>query len=280
MSAPSQAQRDAWNGDSGHRWVADADRRDAVLAPVGDAVLGAAALRPGDAVLDVGCGCGATTIATADAVAPGRVLGIDLSEPMLGLARQRAGDRHITFLQADAQTHRFASDSFDVVIARFGTMFFDDPVAAFTNIAHAMRPGGRLCLGTWQRLEANDWLLVPGAALLRYGQLPESASDAAPGMFAQADPDRVRAVLAAAGWTGIDVTPVHLERRLGNDASDALDYLTGTGVARAVLDTIDPAERSQALDDVVDVLADYEGADGVRLGCGVNLITATASATP
>lgn len=168
MTGVNQAQQDAWNGDSGQRWVADADRRDAVLGPVADALLAAARLQPGDTVLDLGCGCGATTLAAADLVAPANVVGLDLSGPMLELARQRTGTGAATFIQADAQTKTFDGERFDVAIGRSGTMFFDDPVAAFTNIATAVRPGGRLCLAAWQALDANEWLLVPGAVLLEH----------------------------------------------------------------------------------------------------------------
>ena len=275
MSAANESQHEAWNGESGRRWVADADRRDRVLAPVADVLLTAASLRPGEMVLDVGCGCGVTTLAAADLVAPAAVVGIDLSEPMLRTARERAGTRNVTFVHADAQTHRFDRARFDVAIGRFGTMFFDHPIAAFTNIATAMQPGGRLCLATWQALAANDWLLVPGAALLAYGSLPDTATGTGPGMFAQADPDTISRVLTAAGWDQISITPLRVEFRLGDDAADALDYLADTGIARGVLDTIDPAQRDDALDAAAATLADAQGADGVRLGGGINLITAT-----
>ncbi|HKY17195.1 MAG TPA: methyltransferase domain-containing protein [Microthrixaceae bacterium] len=274
MSAPNRDQREAWNGDSGHRWAADADRRDRILAPVADALLTAASLRTGEAVLDVGCGCGVTTLAAADAVAPAEVVGIDLSEPMLDLARQRAGDRNAVFVQADAQTHPFRSGQFDVAISRFGTMFFDDPVAAFTNIVTAMRPGGRLCLATWQPLAANDWLLVPGTALLQYGSLPET-DNTAPGMFAQSDPEAIHRVLSDAGWHHVAVTPVSLELRLGSNAAEAVDYLADTSIARAVLETIDPAHRDEAIATVTDALAAHVRVDGVKLHAGIYLVTAT-----
>jgi SAM-dependent methyltransferase len=274
MTLPNQSQREAWNGESGHRWVADADRRDAVLAPVAEVLLSAARLRPGEAVLDVGCGCGATTIAAADAVAPGEVLGVDLSEPMLALARERAGDRNVRFLRGDAQTQRLDRGRFDVAISRFGSMFFDDPVAAFANITVAMRAGGRLCLATWQPLAANDWLMVPGAALLRFGQIPETVTGSGPGMFAQADPAIVERVLTDAGWTEVQVQPTHVTLSLGRDASEATDYLAGTGIARAVLETIAPEHRKEAIAAVTDALAPHESADGVMLGAGLNLITA------
>lgn len=274
MIGANQAQQEAWNGDSGHRWVADADRRDAVLAPVADALLAAARLTAGEDVLDVGCGCGITTLAAADAAAPGTASGLDLSEPMLDLARQRAQGDSVTFLQADAQTHRFDPGAYDVIVSRFGTMFFDDPVAAFANLATAMRPKGRLCLATWQPLAANDWLLVPGAALLRYGSLPDTGGSA-PGMFAQSDPVAVTEVLEAAGWRDVIVEPVTVSLRLGADAADATDYLADTGIARAVLDTIDPAQRDEAIAAVTEVLDTRADAGGVRLDAGINLIHAS-----
>ena len=274
MSGANQAQRDAWNGESGHRWVADADRRDAVLAPVAEALLAAARLAAGEDVLDVGCGCGITTLAATEAVASGTATGLDLSEPMLDLARRRAQDAPATFLQADAQSHRFDAEAYDVIISRFGTMFFDDPVAAFANLASAMRPRGRLCLATWQPLAANDWLLVPGAALLRYGSLPDTGGTA-PGMFAQADPIAVTEVLAAAGWRDVIVDPVTVSLRLGSDAADATDYLADTGIARAVLDTVDPADRDEAIAAVTEALDAHADASGVRLDAGINLIRAS-----
>ena len=201
--------------------------------------------------------------------------GVDLSVPMLDLASQRAtGYDNVTFLQADAQTHRFGPAAFDAVISRFGTMFFDDPVAAFTNLASATRPSGRLCLATWQPLEANDWLLVPGATLLGYGTLPDTGGTG-PGMFAQSDPGVVTDVLAAAGWHAITVEPVTVSLRLGGDAVEAAGYLADTGIARAVLDTIAEDDRDAALAAVTETLAAHAAADGVRLDAGINLLSAT-----
>lgn len=153
-------------------------------------------------------------------------------------------------------------------------MFFDDPVAAFANLATAMWPGGRLCLATWQPLAANDWLLVPGAALLRYGSLPD-AGDTAPGMFAQSDPITATQVLEAAGFLDVTVDAATVSLRLGSDAADATDYLADTGIARAVLDTIDPADRVEAIVAVTDALATHADAHGVRLAAGINLIRAS-----
>jgi SAM-dependent methyltransferase len=274
MTAANEAQREAWNGDSGHRWVADADRRDAVLAPVADVLLTAARLTSGEDVLDIGCGCGATTLVAARTVRPGTVTGVDISAPMLAVARKRAGnDAHVSFVQADAQTDDLARNAFDVAISRFGTMFFDDAIAAFTNIATAVRPGGRLCLATWQPLAANEWLLVPGAALLRYGSLPDT-SGTGPGMFAQSDPAAVTAVLERAGWRDVEVERVTVRLRLGRDAEDATDYFADIGLARELLATIDETDRTRAVGDVTSALAAHATDDGVLLDAAIYVIGA------
>ena len=120
-------------------------------------------------MLDVGCGCGITTLAAADAVAPGTATGLDLSEPMLDLARQRAAVDPVKFMQADAQTHRFDPDAYDVIISRFGTMFFDDPLASVRQPRHGDAVDRPAVPGHLATPRDNDWLLIPGAALLRYG---------------------------------------------------------------------------------------------------------------
>lgn len=281
MTAVNQAQHEAWNGDSGLRWVADADRRDAVLAPVADTLLAAARIQPGESILDVGCGCGATTVAAVTHAGPGGTAhGIDLSEPMLAVARQRARDAAlttVTFTQADAQTHALDGSAHDVVLSRFGTMFFDDPVAAFTNIKRAVRPGGRLFIATWQPLGLNDWLTVPGAALLQYGTLPDSQPDV-PGMFAQADPDLLRSTLTRAGWAAVDSRAVTVTLRLGDDPADATDYLADSGVGRAVLDTVPAANKPAALQAVTDALAPHTTSDGVHLDAAIWITTGTTTA--
>lgn len=281
MTTANQTQHDTWNGNGGLRWVADADRRDAVLAPVADALLAAARIQPSESVLDVGCGCGATTIAAVTHAGPaGTAHGIDLSEPMLAVARRRALEAGVTtvaFTAADAQTHAFAGADHDAVISRFGTMFFDDPVAAFTNIRGAARSGARLFIATWQPLGLNQWLTVPGAALLRYGTLPDSPPGG-PGMFSQADPDLLRSTLTRAGWTSVDSRAVSVTLRLGDDPADATDYLADGGVGRAVLETVPAPEKAAALQAVTDALAPHTTSDGVHLDAAIWITTGVATA--
>ncbi len=278
------AQFDAWNGDSGVRWVATADRRDRVLAPVADALLAAAALTVGTDVLDVGCGCGATTLTAATQVGgTGSVAGIDLSAPMLHVARQRAaaaGATNTGFVQGDAQTFPFEPRSVDVVISRFGTMFFSDPETAFTNIATALRPGGRLCLATWQPLAANQWLATPGAAVLHCAEMPASASNE-PGMFGQSDPDLVTTTLRAAGFTDIGLEAKEIPLELGETVEAAADYLTDSGPGRALLEAIpEGADRYAAFADLHAVLEDHHDGSGVRLNGGIWILTASRRRLP
>jgi SAM-dependent methyltransferase len=261
----------AWNGDSGRRWAEDPDRRDRVLAPVAEALFASVGLRQGESVIDLGCGCGATTLDAARAVgATGTVYGIDLSDPMLDVARRRARDRelaNIRFEHGDAQTHRFPAAGFDVALSRFGTMFFADQVAAFTNVARALRPGGRMSLATWQPMIANDWLTVPGAVLLRYGTLPGAGEG--PGMFAQSDPDELIRVLTAAGFEAVQPRPVTISLHLGTDAADAIDYLAASGPGQTILNTIPPDLRPTAISAVRATLEESLGPDGVELGAAI-----------
>lgn len=276
MSTANRSEYEDWNGEDGRRWVADADRRDRLLAAVAQELLSDADVQPGESVVDVGCGCGATTLAVARAAGPkGAVLGVDISDVMLGVARERVAHADVsgvTLLQADAQTHRFEPARYDVAVSRFGTMFFDDPVAAFTNIARSLRPGGRLCLATWQPLVANDWLTIPGAALLRYGSLPEAAEG--PGMFAQSEPAVIGEVLRSSGFAEVEVRALRVPLHLGDSPADAADHLANTGLGHAVLATIPERLQAKAVEDVREVLAEHQTSAGVELPGGILLTRA------
>jgi SAM-dependent methyltransferase len=262
--------------DADHTPADDPDGLDRVMAPVADAVLAAAVLQADEAVLDIGCGCGATTILAADVVGHGgSVCGVDVTAAMLDIARTRletSGLTNVALVEADAQTHPFPG-FFDVAISRFGTMFFDDSSAAFANIAHALRPGGRVCFATWQPLEANEWLVIPGAALLHWITLPD-LSRGGPGMFAQSDPDIVSRILEDAGYIDIDVEPGRISLPLGADPDDACDRLADTGVGRAALDAVPADQLPAARAAVRDVVAGCARADGIRMDAAILITTA------
>src|SRR5262245_26798019 len=192
-----------------------------MLAPLGAAAIRAADPEPGEQLIDVGCGCGPTTIELGRRVGPtGGVLGVDISAPQLAVARSRVEAEGlsgvVTFAEADAQTFAFPGDA-DCVYSRMGVMFFDDPVAAFSNLARAVRPEGRLGFTCWQPLPANEWMLVPLEPLQRMVPLPPPPPPGSPGPFSFGDTDRVSAILTAAGWDAIAFEPVHERLVLGGD---------------------------------------------------------------
>jgi len=276
--APNADQVEHWNSEESRHWVRHADRYDVMLGGYVAPVLDAAELADDSDVLDIGCGSGATTIAAAGAAANRDVLGVDLSGPMLDLARSRAeaaGLANVAFEQTDAQTTPFASGSRDAVISRFGVMFFDDPVAAFTNIAGALRPGGRVAFACWKELAANEWMLVPGMAVAEHLPLNVGAPGA-PGPFAFGDPDRVREILGGAGLSAIEVTAIDDSLLLGGRATldEAVEFLRGTGMARVLFADAEPEVVERAIDSVREALVPYVTPDGVRLGAGVWLVTA------
>ncbi len=277
MSRPNATEIEHWNGDEARHWVAEQDRYDRQLAPFADALLRAAAIGPAERVLDLGCGCGTTTLLAARDGA--EAVGVDISAPMLDQARTRAGAANVAnvrFEQADVQTHSFEPASFDIAISRFGVMFFDDPVAAFTNVASALRPGGRLAFVCWQDLGRNEWLLAPGMAAAQYVPLPDMGEPGGPGMFSLAEPDRVRALLESSGFVDVDLAAFETQTLLagGGTVDDTIEFLAATGIAHAMFDQAEPDAAAQAMDAVRDVLAAHHDGDGVRLGGSAWVVTA------
>jgi SAM-dependent methyltransferase len=208
---PNAAQITYWNATAGPIWVAMSDALDSEIRPLGLAAMTALAPQVGERVIDIGCGCGDTTLELARRVgAGGSVLGADISAPMLDVARRRAGEAGLaqaSFVQADAQAHAFAGDA-DAVFSRFGVMFFADPAAAFANIRRGLKPGGRLAFVCWRPLPENPWMTVPfAAAAPLLPAAPPPPDPLAPGPFAFADPVRVRGILVEAGFADIAIDP-------------------------------------------------------------------------
>jgi SAM-dependent methyltransferase len=251
-------QAAAWDGEEGDHWTDHADRYDAAARRYDPLLLDAARISIDDHVLDIGCGCGVATRGAARLAASGTVLGVDLSRRMIHEARQRS-------VQA-----------FDVAISRFGVMFFADPVAAFRNIARALRPGGRLALLSWQELAKNQWLLVLREALAVGRTLPEPPVGA-PGPFGLADAQAVRRILAMARFDDVELQQLNEPVYLGANAEDAFSFLRGTGMTRGMLEELDEPTRARALDQLRTTLAAHETANGVLLDSCAWLITARCS---
>jgi SAM-dependent methyltransferase len=279
-STPNLGQIEYWNGPRGDFWVAEQELRDRELSAFGDAALHAAAPQQGERAIDIGCGCGATTLALAAAVGPaGSVLGVDVSKPMLARAAARAADHpHACFQLADAATYPFDRDA-HIVFSRFGVMFFDDPRAAFTNIRRALLPGGRLAFACWRSLADNAWMSVAFQAVRPVvpSAQPTPAPDG-PGPLAFADPVRVRSHLEGAGFSEIALTPLDHPMPLGGGRgleAAAADALTVGPTARLLADATDDV-RASALVAAKAALAPFTRGDVVELTGAGWIVTARA----
>jgi ubiquinone/menaquinone biosynthesis C-methylase UbiE len=218
-----------------------------------------------DRVLDIGCGSGQTTREAARLATAGSALGVDLSAPMIERGRALAeaeGLRNVTFVHADAATHPLSPEEFDVVISRFGTMFFADPAPAFANIARALRPGGRLVMMVWQAGRRNEWFTSIQHALADGETIPVVFPDASD-PFSLADPDRIRRLFAAAGLSDSTLSDVHEPVYYGPDVAAALDWTCGFSFTQQLLRQLDPLGREHAIERLRDMLAAHYSGDGV-----------------
>ena len=278
------AQIEHWNGPAGETWVRLQARLDAQLAALGRLAMDRAAIRPGEAVLDVGCGTGETTLEISRRVGEsGKVLGVDVSRPMLSLARRRleaAGLSQTRFEEGDAQNQDFARDGFarggfDLVFSRFGIMFFADPVAAFKNLRAALGKRGRLAFVCWRRVAENPWVAVPMAAAFQHIPQPPPPPPGGPGEFAFADRDRVRDILSGAGFRDITIEPEDM--LIGGASLDmTVDTTLSMGPVAAALREADPAKREPVAYAVRQAFTPYDGSEGVRLGAAVWIVRANS----
>jgi SAM-dependent methyltransferase len=264
-----------WNGDAGDKWVKAQDRLDAMLARVTTELFKAAAVKQGERVLDIGCGCGDTSIALAKRGA--HVTGIDISHPMLTRAKQRAAQErieHFEALEADAAAHRFLP-SYDVLFSRFGVMFFADADAAFANLRKALKPGGRLAFACWREPRENEWVTVPVGAIRQHvpPQPPLGPED--PGPFAFADLARVRRILASAGFDRIAARPFDTPMDLGTTFDDALAHLQDFGPVSRMMTPASDAEKARARAALADALKPYAARSPVTMAGATWIVTAS-----
>ena len=272
---PSNAeQARAWDGDEGAYWARHADLFEESTSRYDRRMIDAAELTATSRVIDVGCGSGDTARAAAAAVPDGAVLGIDLSRDLVDAARQRAeraGVGNLRFEIGDAQIYPFEPAGADAVISKTGAIFFGDPVAAFGNLARALRPGGRMSLLVWQSAADNEWFLDIAGALSGGRQLPAPPPDA-PGPFSLGDPDRAQARIGAGGFEDIAFTDVREPMGFGPDADTAYDFIVG--LLSWMLEGLDDAGRAHALGELRSTVAAHEGEDGVHFGSAMWLVTA------
>jgi SAM-dependent methyltransferase len=270
-AGPNAEQIAYWNELAGAKWLAFEPLLDAQISSLGLAVMDRARTSPGQRVLDVGCGCGQTSLQLGERVgATGVVTGIDVSRVMLERARTRvrdAGLGQVRFENGDAQTFSFERASFDLVFSRFGVMFFADPTAAFANLHGALAPGGRLALLCWQGLDRNPWMRVPLAAVARHIALPAPPAPGTPGPFALADAERVRGILEDAGFADVAFESLECEVLIGGgvDLERSVGFALQMGPAGAALREAGEATRLAAAESVREALAPYTTPEGVRM---------------
>ena len=271
----NEAQAEFWNSSVGLTWAELQAQLDRQLQPLGTAGLDALSPQAGEVILDIGCGCGDTSFALAEAVGPaGFVLGLDISEPMLDVARQRAAESPAApdFLRADAQTANLGAARFDAAFSRFGVMFFSDPTAAFANIRHMLKPGGRLAFVCWRSPMDNPWMSVPVQSALPFLPPQPERDPLAPGPFAFADADRVRGILADAGFAAITVTPY--DALIGSGDLEETLALTGRVGPLASVLRDNPGLASSVLPVVRAALSAYLTPDGVMMPAAVWIVSA------
>jgi ubiquinone/menaquinone biosynthesis C-methylase UbiE len=254
-----------WNDTAGRAWDETQETLDAVLAPFEHLLVEAVAARGAKRVLDVGCGTGSTTLAIARQVgAAGSAVGVDISEPMIALANRRAARESAPprFLCADAQTHTFEPAGFDMIVSRFGVMFFDDPVHAFENLRRAAAKGAALHVIAWRSAADNPFMTTAERAAAPFlPQLPARKPDE-PGQFAFADRSRVDSILQEAGWSEIDIQPLDVECTLPKHELER--YVTRLGPLGRALPQLDEQTRARVLDAVREASSSYVHGDNVR----------------
>jgi len=269
-----QAQIEAWNGPMGAQWAANEARTERTLRPVMEALLRVAAPATGESVLDIGCGCGGSTLAFARAVGPGgRVIGADVSAPMIEVARATAVPP-AEFVLADAAAYDFAPASVDLLASRFGVMFFGDPDAAFAHLRRAMKPGGRVAFACWRPLAENPWVHVPLAAIAGLvPPLPRPGPED-PGPFAFGNPARVERILASGGFGHVGFEKFDFDMRFKGDPATAASAVALVGPAsRALRDQPDEV-RAAAIGAIATAITPHAVEGEIRLGGAVWLVTA------
>jgi len=273
----NQEQAALWNGTAGEAWVNQQKLLDASFARFEQLLVDEVVKTGARRVLDVGCGSGATTLAIARHLGDhGACTGIDISAPLVELARDRAARDGVRadFLLADAQTRDFATTGYDLVVSRFGVMFFEDPVAAFANLRGALRPNGHLRAITFRGMSENPFMTTAErAAAPLLPDLPARRPDA-PGQFALADPERVRKILAAAGWSSIGLTAIDVPCAF--PSSELIAYLTRLGPVAPVLRSADDALRARMIDAVRTAFSPLIHGEEVRFDAACWMISATA----
>jgi SAM-dependent methyltransferase len=286
MELPSGHEQNAdqiayWNGPGGQKWADRQAAQEILLGPIADLLIAHAKPQAGERVMDIGCGSGATTIAFAKAVAPnGFALGLDVSGPMLAQAREIAPKGlPLDFVLADATVYPFDPASYDLLVSRFGVMFFADPIASFTNLRRALKPSGRVAFICWREPKENPWMMAPLMAVYKHVPKMPPVGPEDPGPFAFASEERVTRILTGAGFTGIAMQPHNLpmDIAIGGGLDAAVDGALQIGPASRALEGHPPETREAAKASIREMLTPYVKGQSVPLPGAVWVVTAKAS---
>lgn len=281
-AAPETLKGEDWAGEMGARWLASLDRFEAMIAPIGTALLAQAGYRSGERVLDLGCGGGATTLKIAEIVGPdGAALGLDVAPMLIERARQRAAETGGTarFICADAATASLDEPPFDRLFSRFGSMFFEAPIPAFANLRTMLKPGARADLAVWANPRDNLWMMEMMGVVRRHIEVPP-AIPRVPGPFAFEDLTYLEEILSGAGFTGMEVTAYESEQAVGGANAapvEAVDFVFSAMAPGRLLEVHPSALRDAVRSDLLALFTrHYRAGEGVMLRAKAWLISATA----
>jgi ubiquinone/menaquinone biosynthesis C-methylase UbiE len=286
MDTPPGHERNAdqiafWNGEAGQHWTERQPMQDVLLGPVSQILIDRAGAKPGERILDVGCGCGSTTIAFAERVAPsGFAFGIDISAPMLSRARQLAPKGlPVDFALADATVYPFDPLGFDLLASRFGVMFFAEPAVSFANLRRALRPSGRMAFACWREPRENPWMMTPLQAVYKHvPKLPQLGPED-PGPFAFASEQRVHRILTEASFKQIAIEPHNLvlDPAIGRGLEAAVEAALVIGPSSRALVGHPPDVLAAAKNSIRDALLPFVRGQSVPLAASIWIVTARAS---
>jgi ubiquinone/menaquinone biosynthesis C-methylase UbiE len=286
METPTADDRNAdqiayWNGPGGQKWADRQQAQDILLKPVADVLIGRAQAKAGERIIDVGCGSGAVSIALAQQVGPsGHVLGIDISGPMLARARQVAPvGLPVDFVLADATVYPFPPSSFDLLVSRFGVMFFAEPARSFANLRRALKPSGRLAFACWREPRENPFFMVPLQAVYQHAPRMPQLGPEDPGPFAFASEARVQRILSEAGFTGIAMEPCNLslDSAIGRGLDAAVQSALEIGPAARALAEQPPDVVAAATHSIREALMPFVRGQSVPLAAAIWMVTANAT---
>jgi SAM-dependent methyltransferase len=270
-----------WNGPGGQHWTDRQQTQDRLLAPVSDILVDRAKVKPGERIVDVGCGCGATSIAFAEKLGPaGHVFGIDISAPMLARARQMApAGIPVDFVLADATVYPFDPENCDLMVSRFGVMFFAQPAVSFANMRRALRRSGRLTFACWREPRDNPWLMTALQAVYKHvPKLPQLGPED-PGPFSFASEQRVISILGEAGFSGtaMERCDLSLDVAVGRGLDAAVETALEIGPASRALEGQPPEVYAAAANSIREALAPFASGQAVPLAASIWIVTASAS---